>query len=143
VSARRTVGVLLAALAVYFAIIGYRGVVLLGQSATALKVLGAAVLALPLVGVWVALAEVRFGLATERLARRLDELDEPPPQLPRTPSGRVDRDAADEWFAQCRRAVEAAPGDWRAWYRLGEAYDLAGDRRRARSALRTAISLAG
>ena len=137
-TARRAVVVLLAALAAYFAIIGYRGVVLLGESSVALKVLGGAVLALPLVGVWVAVAEVRFGLATERLAHQLDE---PAPELPRTPSGRVDRNAADALFEQCRHSVESAPQDWRAWFRLAEAYDLAGDRRRARSAMRTAISL--
>jgi len=38
--------------------------------------------------------------------------------------------------------VEAAPEDWRGWYRLGHAYDLAGDRKRARSAMRQAIELA-
>ena len=37
--------------------------------------------------------------------------------------------------------VENAPDDWRAWYRLGIVYDAAGDRRRARAAVRTAIRL--
>jgi hypothetical protein len=105
-----------------------------------LKVLGLAVLVLPLVGAWVVIAEVRFGLATQRLARRLDAEGAPPePQLPRHPSGRVDRAAADELFVARRHAVEADPADWRQWYRLALAYDLAGDRRRARAAMRTAI----
>jgi cytochrome c-type biogenesis protein CcmH/NrfG len=103
-------------------------------------VLGVAVLIMPLVGVWVVVAELRFGLATERLARQLDE---PAPELRRTPAGRVDRAAADALFAECRRAAESAPDDWRAWFRLAEAYDLAGDRRRARAAMRRAIALAG
>jgi Flp pilus assembly protein TadD len=37
--------------------------------------------------------------------------------------------------------VEDAPDDWRTWFRLGIAYDDAGDRRRAREAMRRAISL--
>ena len=69
-------------------------------------------------------------------------LDEDPPELPRSPSGRVDRTAADELFDRRRVEVEAAPEDWRRWYRLAVAYDLAGDRRRARAAMRTAIARA-
>ena len=64
------------------------------------------------------------------------------PTLPRRPSGRVDRDAADAHFEVIRAEVEAAPEDWRGWYRLAHAYDLAGDRKRARSAMRHAIELA-
>jgi Flp pilus assembly protein TadD len=58
------------------------------------------------------------------------------------PSGRVDRAAADARFAERRAEVEAAPDDWRRWYRLALAYDDAGDRRRARAAMRTAIDKA-
>ena len=36
-----------------------------------------------------------------------------------------------------------APQDWRGWYALAHAYDLAGDRKRARSAMRHAIDLEG
>ena len=102
-SARRTVLLLVIALAAYFALVGYRGVFLLGESSFVLKALGAAVLALPLVGLWLVGAEVRFGLATQRLARRLDAEGEPPePELPRRPSGRVDRQAADALFERRR-----------------------------------------
>jgi tetratricopeptide (TPR) repeat protein len=143
VTARRTVVLLIAALAAYFALIGYRGVYLLGQHAASLKVLGVAVLVLPLVGVWVVAAEIRFGFATQRLAGRLDaegiEVDEP--DLARHPSGRVDRSAADAYFEQRRLLVEADPENWRGWYQLAVAYDLAGDRKRAREAMRKAIEL--
>jgi Flp pilus assembly protein TadD len=143
-TARRVVTLLLVALAAYFGLIGYRGVYLLGQGSAGLKLLGVAVLVLPLVGAWVAVAEMRFGLATQRLAERMDaDGVEPDPDLPRTPSGRVERAAADALFAQRRVAVEADPGDWRGWYRLAVAYDLAGDRKRARAAMRTAIERAG
>lgn len=137
--------VLLVAMAVYFALIGYRGIYLLDEGRWTLKLLGAAVLVLPLVGIWVVVAELRFGVASQRLAERLrsEGVSPQPPELPRLPSGRADRAAADAWFEQQRVLVEAAPEDWRGWFRLAQAYDLAGDRRRGREALRTAISKAG
>ena len=141
--ARRLVALLLVGLAAYFALIGYRGVYLLGQHSAGLKLLGAAVLAFPLIGGWVVLAELRFGAATARLGRQLDEEGVPPDELPRTPAGRVDRAAADVLFARRRDEVQARPQDWRCWFRLAEAYDAAGDRRRARDAMRTAIARAG
>jgi hypothetical protein len=140
-TARRAVALLVVALATYVVLVGYRGVFLLDESSIILKALGAAVLVLPVVGVWVVAAEIRFGLATQRLARRLDAEGVPPePELPRRPSGRVDRQVADALFEQCRHEVEDEPADWRRWYRLAVAYDIAGDRRRARAAMRTAIA---
>jgi cytochrome c-type biogenesis protein CcmH/NrfG len=142
-TARRTVVLLVIALAAYFAIIGYRGVYLVQQHALGLRVLGVAVLVLPLVGIWVVVAEIRFGLGTQRLAERLDAEGAPPEEEPaRLPSGRIDRSSADELFARRRWEVEADPGDWRGWYRLAIAYDQAGDRRRARAAMRAAIEKA-
>ena len=143
-NARRVVGLLLVALLGYILLIGYRGVFLLRQPSITLRALGAAVLVLPLIGLWVVVAELRFGRATERLARRLDDEGVPPePDVERLPSGRVDRDAADALFERTRVMVQAAPDDWRGWHRLALSYDLAGDRRRARAAMRTAIDLAG
>lgn len=139
------VAVLIFALAVYFVIIGIRGVYLLGEDRWYLKVLGVAVLVLPLVGVWVTVAELRFGAASQRLAEQMqadgESLDLP--ELPRRASGRVDRSAADGWFSAQRARVEADSDNWHGWFRLAQAYDLAGDRKRAREALRTAIALAG
>jgi Flp pilus assembly protein TadD len=40
-----------------------------------------------------------------------------------------------------RGELESDPDDWRRWYRLARAYDYAGDRPRAREAMRTAVSL--
>jgi Flp pilus assembly protein TadD len=37
--------------------------------------------------------------------------------------------------------AQARPDDWAAWFRLGTAYDAAGDRRRARAAVRHALQL--
>ncbi|GAA3435505.1 hypothetical protein BJ998_005431 [Kutzneria kofuensis] len=107
--------------------------------------LGAAVLILPVLGVWFVVAQWRNGIKIDRLARRLEAEGGLPDVsgLPRRPSGRVDRDAADEWFAQRKVEVEQSPEDWRAWFRLAHAYDVAGDRGRAREAMRKAIELGG
>lgn len=140
---KRTVALLLGALLVYFAFIGYRGLLLIGEDRWSLRILGIAVLVVPVIGLYTVVGELRFGQATERLARRLaDEGDPGEPDLPRRPSGRVERAAADALFEERRIAVEADPDDWRGWYRLAVAYDLAGDRKRARAAMRTAIARA-
>jgi Tetratricopeptide repeat len=136
--ARRVVVVLVLALLAYFVIIGWFGVILVEQSRWTLRTLGVVVFVLPVIGVYVVYAELRFGQATQRLVGHLPDA---PPDLPRRPSGRVERAAADAWFAECKAAVEAAPDDWQAWYRLAEAYDLAGDRRRARATMRRAIAM--
>lgn len=140
-TAKRVVVLLVLALAVYFALIGYRGVYLLEQDSVGLQVLGGAVLVLPLVGLVAVGAEIRFGLATQRLARRLDDEGAPMEPAPaRTASGRIDRNAADAAFERRRKQVEADPDDWHGWYLLALAYDDAGDRKRARAAMRHAIA---
>ena len=96
-----------------------------------------------MVGVWVTVATLRAGLAHQRLARLAaqDGMDLDVSGLPRRPSGRIDRDAADGLFQTVRAEVETDPQDWRRWYRLARAYDYAGDRGRAREAMRRAVDL--
>jgi len=138
------VAVMLVAFAFYAVTIGWRGVLLVEDGHASTIGLGFAVLVLPFVTAWAVWREVRFGLATERLAKALDaEGGLPVDDLPRRPSGRIDRAAADVAFETFRAAVEQAPQDWRAWYRLATAYDAAGDRSRARAAARQAIALRG
>ena len=142
-TARRTVGVLVALLVVYAGLIGWRGVLLVEDGRPVPVVLGHAVLVQPVVGHLLVAAELRFGMRVARLARRLEaEGGLPLDDLPRQPSGRVDRAAADVAFERRRDEVAAAPRDWRPWYRLAVAYDDAGDRRRAREAMRRAVALA-
>jgi hypothetical protein len=109
-----------------------------------------AVLAFGFIGTWFLYREIQFGFATERLAKALDD-DETPggglrydeiDGLPRSPGGRVDREAADELFAKRKAEAEAAPEDWRCWYRLAAAYYAAKDSSRARTAMRHAVKLA-
>ncbi|NKE59279.1 hypothetical protein FXN61_21660 [Lentzea sp. PSKA42] len=140
---RLTVGLLIAALAVYFVLLTGRAVALLQTGELVGVLLGVGVLILPLLGVWLVYSNLRFGWATEKMARELDADGLLPDvsHLPRRPSGRVDRDAADEWFEERRAEVEASPEDWRVWFRLAYAYDIAGDRGRARETMRKAIEL--
>lgn len=103
------------------------------------KAIGVAVLAVVAVGMWTLWRELRFGLLSERMAAILAaEGNLPADDLPRSPGGRIDRAAADAQFETYRIEAEAAPQSWRAWYRLGLAYDASGDRRRARGAIHTA-----
>jgi len=104
--------------------------------------LGAAVLVLPALGIWLVVREWALAVRVQQMADELAAAGRlPADDLPRTPGGRIDRAAADEAFVVAREAVEQAPQDWAAWFRLGFAYDAAHDRRRARTALRTAARL--
>ncbi len=145
VRVRLVVAVLVAVLLVYFVLLTSRSIDMLRTGSAAGILLGIGVLLLPIIGVILVGYELRFGVQTQRLARRLadDGLLPDDSALPRRASGRVERDAADAHFEVIRAEVEAAPDDWRGWYRLAHAYDLAADRKRARSAMRRAIDLAG
>jgi tetratricopeptide (TPR) repeat protein len=136
------VAVLVLAFAFYAVTIGWRGVLLVRDGRPVAVALGVGVVLLPLLAGWAVWRELRFGLASERLARELAAegglvVDD----LPRRPSGRIDKAAADKAFEPLKRAAESAPDDWRSWYRLATAYDAAGDRRRARAAARRALAL--
>jgi cytochrome c-type biogenesis protein CcmH/NrfG len=142
VTARRVALALGALVAVYLVLVGWRGLLLIGEGTPTTVLLGLAVIVLPVVGAWVLWREVQFGLESQQMAQQLErEGGLPVDDLPRRPSGRPDRAAADAAFEGRRAAVEAAPTDWRSWFRLGIAYDDAGDRRRARQAMRHARRL--
>ncbi len=106
------------------------------------KALGIALVVLPVIGAWALVAEILFGIRTQRLVRTLDTAGElPVDTLPKRASGRPLRAAADAEFPRYKAEVEADPGSWKAWFRLGLSYDASGDRTRARRALRRAIAL--
>ncbi|MGN6761905.1 MAG: hypothetical protein ACTHJI_11345 [Leifsonia sp.] len=129
-------------LLVYLVLITQRAVLLVASGQAVGIAMGVALIVLPIIGAWAIARELLFGVHTERLVRRLDaEGGLPVEDLPTRASGRPLRDAADEQFPQYQAEVEAEPESWRAWFRLGLAYDASGDRRRARDALRRAIRL--
>ncbi|MCL3860192.1 hypothetical protein [Actinotalea sp. K2] len=133
---------LTALLLLYVVAVAGRGLALLGTGEPVGVALGLAVLVLPLMGLWIVVREWWLAIVVQRMADRLAAQGLlPVDDLPRSPGGRIDRAAADEAFVEARSAVDQAQDDWAAWYRLAFAYDAAGDRRRARSALRTAARL--
>jgi cytochrome c-type biogenesis protein CcmH/NrfG len=136
---------LCAAMLVYFVLLGRMAVAMIASGRAAAVGLGLAVLIMPVIGLWAMITTLRAGFAHQKLARLIaeDGMELDTSALPRRPSGRIQRDAADELFATVRTEVEAHPDDWRHWYRLARAYDYAGDRRRARDAMKTAVDLQG
>ena len=134
---------LMAALLVIYLVFALRyGLLLIALGQPVAIGLGVALFVLPLLAVWALVAELLFAVRAERLGVRLGaEGGLPAEELPLLPSGRIDRAAAARVFPAYRAATEAAPDDWRTWYRLALAYDAAGDRRRARWATRQAIRL--
>ncbi|WP_105031571.1 hypothetical protein [Arthrobacter ruber] len=137
-------GVLLitALLVFWLAVAFQRSFLLLGDPEPVAKAIGAAYLLLPCIGAWALIRELLFGAQTQRMARRLEaEGGLPVDDLPRTPSGRIVRSAADAAFPAYQAEAEADPENWRTWFRLSCAYDAAGDRKRARRAMRDAAKL--
>lgn len=130
------------ALVLYFWFTYQRAWIMVTDDSLLAKGLGLALFALPVVGAWTLVRELMFGAQTERLADVLASEDGlPPDELPRTPGGRIVREAADAEFERYRAETDAAPDDWRSWFRLSCAYDAAGDRRRARESMRRAIGM--
>lgn len=137
-----TVAAVVVALVFYALLIGAKGIAMIATGSSAGIALGAAVFVIPVVGVFLVWRELQFGRRSAQLAAVLEsEGGLPVDDLPRRPSGRIDRAAADSKFAERQAEAEADPEDWRTWYRLGMAYDDAGDRTRARAAVRHAINL--
>lgn len=128
---RDVVVLLVVVLACYLVLIGARGISLLGDHRWIVKGLGVGVLLLPLVGVAIVVAELRFGRATERLAKVLG--DDPCPE--------AESQDPDQAFALRQAQVEATPDDWQAWYRLAIAYGDARDTARGRRTMRKAIAM--
>lgn len=139
---RRVALVLVGATAVYLVFALWRAWLFIASADPVAIVLGIAVVVIPLIGVWLLWRELRFGFGMQRMGRQLaSEGGLPVDDLPKTASGRPVRDAADARFVERKAEVEAAPQDWRTWYRLSLAYDDARDRKAARQAMRTALGL--
>ncbi|WP_228980013.1 hypothetical protein [Streptomyces sp. DH12] len=140
--AKITYFVMAAFLAIWFVLVGGRGLALIRQGSAVTVVLGLAALVLPAIGVWFLWMNTRFVTRANRLAAELEaEGGLPVDELRRTPDGRIDRESADEVFARRRAETEDTPDDWRCWFRLAVAYRDARDTPRARKAMQHAIAL--
>ncbi|WP_399084988.1 hypothetical protein ACGH2B_05580 [Streptomyces sp. BBFR2] len=131
-------------LVLVFGVVAMEGVLLLLTGEPAAMGMGAIAFVLPVIGAWFLWHNTRFARDAHRLGRELaaEEGDGAEDEaLARTPGGRIDRDAADAVFARRQAETEAAPDDWRAWFRLAVAYHDARDTPRARKAMQRAIAL--
>lgn len=139
---RVAVAVMTVLLLLYIVLAGQRAVVLLSSGEGVGIAMGVALIVLPIIALWAIGRELWFGVRAQKLGEILDaEGALPDEEIDVRPSGRATRDDADALFPAYRADVEERPDDWRSWYRLGLAYDAAGDRRRAREAVRRAIAL--
>jgi tetratricopeptide (TPR) repeat protein len=137
------IGFMCVALVVYFLLLGRIAWAFMTSGSAAAVGLGLAVLVMPLIGIWVMVSTLQAGLAHQRLARLAREkgMELDVSDLPTLPSGRIQRDAADAVFEAVRDELEQDRDNWLRWYRLARAYDYAGDRSRAREAMKKAVEL--
>jgi cytochrome c-type biogenesis protein CcmH/NrfG len=137
------IAVMCLAMLAYLVLLGRTAILMISSGRNVAVALGVALLILPAIGLWAMIATLRAGFAHQKLARLVaqDGMELDVSALPRRPSGRIERDAADALFDRVRAEVQNDPDDWRRWYRLARAYDYAGDRGRAREAMRKAVEL--
>ena len=128
--------------AMYVVLLGEKGILLLGEANPIAKLLGGLVVLFPVVAIWAIGREQVFGLKIEKAGKELEDSGRWPRfDFELRPSGRPTPDSAAREFDRMKAQVEAHANDWVSWFALGLAYDAAGDRRRARAAMRKALSL--
>ena len=126
----------------YLALLGQQGYLFLIQENWVSKAMGLAILVLPVFGLWGIIAELRFGLAIEKIGKQLEaEGAWPQFKFGVMPSGRANKAEALLEFGEYQNRVEADPSNWRNWFSLGLIYDACGNRKLARAAMRKAIAL--
>lgn len=141
-TSRIGVAVMGAALALYIVIAIWLAVMFFAVSTPAAIGMGIALIVIAPIGAWALWREMRFGFAADRLGRQLDvEGGMPPAPAELTPSGRLRSEDVEPLIGEYSAQAEAAPGDWRARYRLGVVQDAAGRRKDARASIREAIRL--
>lgn len=97
----------------------------------------AAIFAVVAVTAWLIWREVDFGRQLGRMSANYPG----DVSLPADEFGRAEVEAAAAEFELAKTELEAAPADWRSWFRVGLAYDANRDRKRARAAMRQAAKL--
>lgn len=130
-------------LVMYLVLVGERALAMVQSGVSTGVIMGSTLLVLPLMGAWLIVAELRFGLRIEALGRRIEnEGTWPKFDFEVRPSGRVVKSSTEAEFEKYRDLAAANPNDFHSWFNLGLVYDAAGDRRRARAAMRKALGLA-
>jgi hypothetical protein len=126
----------------YLVLLGERSLLLIATGQPIAVAIGGFMLVLPVFAIWALAKELQFGLAIERLGKGLLETNGWPEfDFELRPSGRPTKESALRVFEEIRNQVQENPENWQVWFKLGLAYDAAGDRSRGRSAMRRAIKL--
>lgn len=120
----------------YVVAVGIRAVAMLGSQETILVAFGIAALIIPALTLWFIIKEWRLAWDTEQMRKAmLGNGLAVPDELPRSPGGRIDRSAAQEYVQEFEELAAEDPDAWPALYNLAWAYDAAGSRSQARSTL--------
>ncbi len=119
-----------------------RGWVLLQDGQPIAVVMGIAILVFPLLAIATIFYEIRFGFRLAKLEKLFTESGMQAPEYLRKPSGRAEADSGKQVFQQIKSQLEKDENNFLLWYLLADSYDKLGDRKRARSAARQAISRA-
>jgi tetratricopeptide (TPR) repeat protein len=129
-------------LGVYLTLVWERSIALVNSPQPIAVAIGSLMLFLPVVAAWGIFLELRFGLRIEKLGEILKRENAWPRfEFELRPSGRPTRESAEAIFGKYQKLVENDESNWKVWFALGLAYDAAGDRARARKAMRSAIAL--
>lgn len=127
---------------IYTALLANTGITLLLLDEPVAKVMGFFILVFPILAIWLIIREFAFGVKIERFATTVESQGKWPHfAFELRPSGRPTRESADRVFASFAKYAEQNPESALAWFSLGLAYDAAGDRPRARKAMRKALAL--
>lgn len=134
--------VMTALVLMYLVLVGERSFALIGSDEPIGIAIGSLMIFLPVIAFWAIAMELRFGLKIESIGKKLQEENAWPRfDFVLRASGRPTKDSAVAVFDKYRVMVEEDENNWRTWFALGLAYDAAGDRPRARKAMRKAIEL--
>lgn len=131
-----------AATLIYALLLTNTALTLLSVDEPIAKTMGALLLVFPAFAVWLTIREFSFGIKVERFATEVESAGKWPQfDFEYRPSGRPTRESADRAFESYAAVAKANPESPLAWFALGLAYDAAGDRGRARRAMRKALAL--
>lgn len=104
--------------------------------------MGLAILVFPLLAIATLFFELRFGLRLSKLEKLFTQSGMQVPEYLLKPSGRAEAESGRQIFQQIKSQLENDESNFLIWYLLADSYDKLGDRKRARSAARQAISRA-
>lgn len=129
-------------LVLYFVYAVQRAIALFQTGTWITVLMGAALIVLPLIGVWALIREIKFGRDATKLVDELDRTGRVPiEEIETLPTGKPVRDQAELVLVNYVADAEKNTDSWEAWARLGIMQDACGDRTSGRRSLRRAISL--